>query len=68
MGKVEVIRIGYTFCGAIDEGMTFNELVDMTVRADIDGGIVGSLLREAIEHFCPQNQWFIDAALNGANA
>ena len=64
MGKKWVIDFAYATCGAIDEGMTINDLLDMAIKSGADGTDVGRLTRLAIVNLCPENQWFIDAATN----
>lgn len=64
LGKVKAIQLGYYVCQAIDEGTTIQELVDITMESSVDPGFIGSVIREAVHNFCPNNQWFIDSALN----
>lgn len=61
-GEAWMIEFGYTMCDAINEGMTFEELVAMSVVADADAYAVGIIAGASITLFCPQNQWFIDQA------
>lgn len=64
MGKAAVLEMGRLACGAIDEGATIEDFAEMAVRNDVDGGFIGALIRESVMNFCPDNQWFIDSALN----
>jgi hypothetical protein len=64
-GKPWLIDFAKTVCTEIDNGMTINDLLDMSRTADADAETVGYLTGEAIRNFCPENQWFIDAALSG---
>jgi len=64
LGKTAIVDMGHLACGAIDEGATISDFAAMAERSDVDGGFIGSLIREAVENFCPENQWFIDSALN----
>ncbi len=64
LGKTAIIDMGRLACGAIDEGATVSDFAAMAERSNVDGGFIGSLIREAVENFCPENQWFIDSALN----
>jgi glycine cleavage system regulatory protein len=64
LGKADTIELGKLMCGAIDEGTTLQDLLNMSYRLDVDAGFIGALVREEVENFCPENQWFIDAALN----
>ena len=64
LGKVETINLGRLTCEAIDDGSTLNDFVRMAENTGVDAGFMGSLIREAVENFCPENQWFIDSALN----
>lgn len=64
LGKVETINLGRLTCQAIDEGSTLSDFVRMAENTGVDAGFMGSLIREAVENFCPENQWFIDSALN----
>jgi glycine cleavage system regulatory protein len=64
LGKADTVELGYLMCQAIDEGTTLQDLLNMSYKLDVDAGFIGALVREAVENFCPANQWFIDAALN----
>lgn len=64
LGKVKVLELGYLMCDAIDDGTTLNDLVAMASRTGVDAAFIGALVRESVHNFCPENQWFIDAALN----
>lgn len=64
MGKKWVIDFAHATCGAIDEGMTINDLLRMASSTNADGASVGILVRLAITNICPENQWFIDAIGN----
>lgn len=64
LGKTGVIELGRLTCGTIDEGSTISDFVDMANRTGVSAEFIGSLIREAVENFCPENQWFIDSALN----
>lgn len=61
-GKQWLLDLGYTSCNAIDEGMSLYDLLDMTTETGTDPKTIGFLVGEAIRNFCPENQWFIDAA------
>lgn len=61
-GKQWLLDLAHTSCDAIDEGMSLYDLVDMASRTGADVETVGFLVGEAIRNFCPENQWFIDAA------
>ena len=65
LGKVKAIALGRNMCGTIDEGTTADELVEIANEIGTDPGFIGSVVRESVENFCPENQWFIDASLNG---
>lgn len=65
LGKVKTIELGKVLCGSIDEGMTIKDLLQMASGYNIDAGFIGALVREAVQNFCPENQWFIDSAVNG---
>lgn len=62
-GRQWVIEFGNIVCDEIDNGMTLNQLLGM-VGADVDGALVGFMVRHAIIELCPRNQWFLDAAAN----
>lgn len=64
LGKQRALEMGRLTCGAIDEGSTLEDFALMGVRNNVDGGFIGALIREAVHNFCPENQWFIDSALN----
>jgi PBP1b-binding outer membrane lipoprotein LpoB len=64
MGRVTLVELGKTVCAAIDEGMSFNGYLDMMLNADVDLGAGGAILRSSIVNFCPQEQWFLDAAID----
>lgn len=64
LGKVVVLEMGRLTCGAIDEGTTIDGFVEMANNAGVDAAFIGALIREAVWNFCPENQWFIDSALN----
>lgn len=64
LGKPNTIELGHLMCQAIDEGTTLQDLLNMSYKLNVDAGFIGALVREAVENFCPANQWFIDAALN----
>lgn len=63
LGKVETINLGRLTCDAIDEGNTLSDFVALAQKTGVDAGFMGALIREAVENFCPENQWFIDTAL-----
>lgn len=67
LGKSSVIELGRLTCGTIDEGSTIDDFVQMANSSGVSPEFIGSLIRESVENFCPENQWFIDSALN-ANA
>lgn len=60
-GRKWVIDFGNVVCEEIDNGMTLNQLLGM-VSGDVDGALVGFMVRHAILEICPRNQWFLDAA------
>lgn len=64
LGKANTLEMGHLVCDAIDEGNTLQDFVDMANRTGVDAGFIGALIREAVHNFCPENQWFIDSALN----
>jgi len=64
LGKVDLLKLGYLVCDAIDEGTSFEDFVTMMYNTGVDGGVMGSLLREAVWNFCPNNQWFLDSAID----
>lgn len=64
LGKTATIELGRLTCGTIDEGSTLADFVNMATRTGVSPEFIGSLIREAVENFCPENQWFIDSALN----
>ncbi len=64
LGKTSVIELGRLTCGTIDEGSTLADFVDMANKTGVSPEFIGSLIRESVENFCPENQWFIDSALN----
>lgn len=64
LGKAKVIELGGLTCEAIDEGSTLADFAQMAINLDIDAGFLGALIRESVENFCPDNQWFIDSAMN----
>ncbi len=65
LGKTAVLELGRLTCGTIDEGSTLADFVDMANKTGVSPEFIGSLIRESVENFCPENQWFIDSALNG---
>jgi hypothetical protein len=64
LGKASVLELGRLTCEAIDEGSTIGDFVKMAGNTGASPEFIGSLIREAVENFCPENQWFIDSALN----
>ena len=64
LGKADVLKMGQLTCDAIDEGSTLTDFVALANRNNVDAGFIGAMIREAVENFCPENQWFIDSALN----
>lgn len=64
LGKAKTIELGRLMCQAIDEGTTLQDLVAMAASNNVDAGFIGAVVRESVENFCPENQWFIDSALN----
>lgn len=64
LGKQKALEMGKLTCGAIDEGSTLEDFALMAMRNNVDAGFIGALIREAVHNFCPDNQWFIDSALN----
>jgi hypothetical protein len=60
-GRKWIVEFGEIACGAIDEGMSLNELLNM-VPASADSALIGYMVRHAILNICPHNQWFLDAA------
>ena len=64
LGKANIIELGHLMCQAIDEGVTIVDLVNMADKYNVDAGFIGAIVREAVHNFCPENQWFIDSALN----
>jgi hypothetical protein len=64
LGKASVLELGRLTCEAIDEGTTIGDFVKMAGNTGASPEFIGSLIREAVENFCPENQWFIDSALN----
>lgn len=64
LGKVKTVELGHLMCKSIDEGVTVNDLVNMATVYDVDAGFIGSVVRNAVHNLCPENQWFIDSALN----
>lgn len=64
LGKANVLELGRLTCGTIDEGSTISDFVEMAGDTGVSAEFIGSLIREAVENFCPENQWFIDSALN----
>jgi hypothetical protein len=68
LGKTAVLELGRLTCGTIDEGATLTDFVKLANSTGVSPEFIGSLIREAVENFCPENQWFIDSALNGNGA
>ena len=66
LGKTKIVQLGKLVCGSIDEGATLEDFALLAMRNNVDAGFIGALIREAVHNFCPENQWFIDSALNGA--
>ena len=64
LGKSKALEMGHLACGAIDEGATLADFARLASENNVDAGFIGALIREAVENFCPDNQWFIDSALN----
>lgn len=64
LGKAKTIELGRLMCQAIDEGTTIQDLALMATTNNVDAGFIGAVVRESVENFCPENQWFIDSALN----
>ena len=64
LGKTKILQMGRLVCQSIDEGATVADFANLAVESNVDGGFIGSLIREAVENFCPENQWFITSALN----
>jgi hypothetical protein len=64
LGKASVLELGRLTCDAIDEGSTISDFVGLANKTGVSAEFFGSLIREAVENFCPENQWFIDSALN----
>jgi hypothetical protein len=60
MGKKWVLDFGYLVCEQIDNGMTFNELLQMTIETGTDATQIGFLTGAAIVTLCPENKWFIE--------
>lgn len=64
LGKTKIVQMGHLVCQAIDEGATLADFANLAVQNDVDAGFIGSMIREAVENFCPENKWFITSALN----
>lgn len=64
LGKAKAIEMGRLTCQAIDEGSTLADFANLAVNNDVDPRFIGAMIREAVENFCPENQWFINSALN----
>ena len=64
LGKSKALEMGHLACGAIDEGSTLADFARLATANNVDAGFIGALIREAVHNFCPENQWFIDSALN----
>ena len=64
LGKTNTLELGHLVCGAIDDGSTLQDFVDIANKTGVDAGFIGAVIREAVHNFCPENQWFIDSALN----
>jgi PBP1b-binding outer membrane lipoprotein LpoB len=62
-GRKWVVDFGSIACDAIDEGMSLTDLAKM-MPSNADLPFVGYMIRQAITHICPHNQWFLDAAAN----
>ena len=62
-GRKWVVDFGNIACDAIDEGMSLTDLARM-MPSNADLPFVGYMIRQAITHICPRNQWFLDAAAN----
>lgn len=57
-----LIELGKTICRAIDEGMTFYDLVGIIVDAGADAEQVGYIAGAAIGVYCIWNEWFVNSA------
>jgi len=64
LGKQQIVEMGKLSCEAIDEGATIQDFVKLADSSGVDAGFIGALIREAVENYCPENQWFIDSVLN----
>ena len=64
LGKTSIIEMGKLACEAIDEGATIQDFLKLATSSGVDAGFIGALIREAVENYCPENQWFIDSVLN----
>ena len=58
MGDSYLLELGYTMCGAIDEGMTLVDFALMLIDMGIDEYMMGYIGGAAIQAFCPWNQGF----------
>lgn len=64
LGRVKLVDLGKVICQAIAEGMSFSDYLDLVFKYDIDAAAAGALLRESIWNFCPNEQWFLNAAID----
>lgn len=64
LGKATALKMGRLTCQAIDEGSTLTDFAQLAIDNDVDPGFIGAMIRESVENFCPENQWFIDSVMN----
>lgn len=64
MGRPTLIKFADLLCKEIDNGMTLEDLLLMSVEYGVDAEMLGFITASAVRNFCPHNQWFIDAAIN----
>jgi PBP1b-binding outer membrane lipoprotein LpoB len=60
----ELIESGKAACGALDSGVSFQQIVRATMDSGIDPGLSGGIVGAAVRDLCPDHQAELDAYLD----
>ena len=60
----ELIQTGEASCGALDRGVTFDEIATETYEQGLDPNLAGAVIGAAVKDLCPDHQGELDAYLD----
>lgn len=52
----DLIELAKAYCGALDDGITFDQLTELTLQANVDPTLAGSVIGAGVSTYCPEHR------------